>query len=87
MFLTCRTLSSLYPTAPPDALDLLSKLLQFNPEKRATIEQAISHPYMAQFHNLAEVNHTHAHTHMHTSSSALALSFSLARSPLLLLLT
>ena len=49
-----RALASLYPTAPADALDLLSKLLQFNPEKRATIEQAIAHPYMAQFHNLAE---------------------------------
>lgn len=49
-----RSLSSLYPTAPPDAIDLLSKLLQFNPEKRLTIEQAISHPYLAQFHNPAE---------------------------------
>jgi mitogen-activated protein kinase 15 len=46
-----RTLQSLFPTAPPDALDLLNRLLQFNPDRRATIEQAISHPYLAQFHS------------------------------------
>jgi mitogen-activated protein kinase 15 len=49
-----RTLQSLFPTAPPDALDLLNRLLQFNPDRRATIEQAISHPYLAQFHSAAE---------------------------------
>jgi serine/threonine protein kinase len=49
-----RSLSSMYPTAPPDALDLLSKLLQFNPEKRSTIEAAIAHPYLSQFHNASE---------------------------------
>jgi len=49
-----RTLQSMFPTAPPDALDLLNRLLQFNPERRLTIEQAISHPYLAQFHNPAE---------------------------------
>jgi serine/threonine protein kinase len=49
-----KSLQQMYPTAPPDALDLLTKLLQFNPEKRYTIEQAISHPYLAQFHNASE---------------------------------
>lgn len=49
-----RTLASMYPTAPPDALDLLARLIQFNPEKRYTIEEAIQHPYMSQFHNASE---------------------------------
>lgn len=49
-----KSLASLYPTAPIDAIDLLSKLLQFNPERRYTIDQAIGHPYLAQFHNSSE---------------------------------
>ena len=32
-------------------LIFLSCLLHFNPEKRLTAEQALSHPYVAKFHN------------------------------------
>jgi mitogen-activated protein kinase 15 len=32
-------------------LDFLSKLLTFNPDKRMTVEEALSHPFMADFHN------------------------------------
>ncbi|XP_071964033.1 extracellular signal-regulated kinase 2-like isoform X2 [Antedon mediterranea] len=42
------------PEAPADALDLLSKLLLFNPDKRLTAEQALEHPYVARFHNPEE---------------------------------
>lgn len=41
----------LFPTASDDALDLIRNLLQFNPSKRLTAEQALRHPYIAQFHN------------------------------------
>jgi mitogen-activated protein kinase 15 len=44
-------LQQIFPKASPEALDLLHSLLQFNPEKRLTAEQAIRHPYLAQFHN------------------------------------
>lgn len=33
------------PKANDDALDLLEKLLKFDPDKRITIEQAMKHPY------------------------------------------
>jgi len=46
-----RSLQTLYPNASEDALDLLQKLLMFNPDKRITAEGALEHPYVAQFHN------------------------------------
>ena len=45
--------SSRFPNASPDALDLLKKLLVFNPSKRITAKQALAHPYVAAFHNEA----------------------------------
>ncbi len=32
-------------------IDLLSNLLQFNPSKRLNVEQALEHPYVADFHD------------------------------------
>ncbi|GAX77098.1 hypothetical protein CEUSTIGMA_g4544.t1 [Chlamydomonas eustigma] len=49
-----KRMSELFPMASPDAADLLRKLLVFNPHKRLTPEQALRHPYVAQFHNEAE---------------------------------
>jgi len=47
-------LDDLYPNADDDAMDLLKKLLSFNPDKRLTVQQALEHPYVSQFHNPAE---------------------------------
>jgi mitogen-activated protein kinase 15 len=46
-----KSMAEIFPTASDDALDLLEKLLQFNPEKRLTADEALEHPYVAQFHN------------------------------------
>jgi len=49
-----RSLASMFPNAPEDALDILSKLLQFNPNKRINADQSLEHPYLEQFHNPEE---------------------------------
>lgn len=49
-----RSLQSMYPNASEEAIDLLRKLLMFNPDQRITAEQALEHPYLAQFHNPEE---------------------------------
>ncbi|TIB01095.1 hypothetical protein E3P96_02496 [Wallemia ichthyophaga] len=41
----------IYPKANPLALDLLSKMLTFDPAKRITCEEALKHPYLAVWHD------------------------------------
>ena len=41
---------TMFPTASDPSLDLLDNLLQFNPAKRLTAVQALSHCYMAELH-------------------------------------
>ena len=48
-----RPLRHLFPEAPPDALDLLHKLLHFSPAQRLTAHEALRHPYVSQFHSPA----------------------------------
>ncbi|KAJ3127855.1 Mitogen-activated protein kinase [Nowakowskiella sp. JEL0407] len=43
--------SQLYPKATPEALDLLEKLLTFDPALRITVEEALRHPYLAAYHD------------------------------------
>lgn len=44
-------LEATFPSASPEALDLLRRLLHFNPDMRISPEEALRHPYCAQFHN------------------------------------
>ena len=43
--------NELFRGAPnPDAIDLVKRMLTFDPEKRITIEEALAHPYMKNLH-------------------------------------
>ncbi|XP_054745285.1 mitogen-activated protein kinase ERK-A [Anastrepha obliqua] len=43
--------SRLFPNADPLALDLLGKMLTFNPHNRIPVEQALAHPYLEQYYD------------------------------------
>ena len=40
-----------FPGTPPEALDLLGKLLKIHPEQRITVEEALEHEFHAPFNN------------------------------------
>lgn len=48
---TAQDLSELLPKAHPLAIDLLKKMLVFDPRKRITNEQALDHPYLSELHD------------------------------------
>ena len=43
----------MYPDATPKSIDLMERMLQFDPRKRITVEEALQHPYLAQLHDPA----------------------------------
>lgn len=40
-----------FATMEPDAIDLLSQMLVFDPKKRVTAAQALEHPYLSPYHD------------------------------------
>lgn len=46
-------LSKLFPGANPLAVDLLARMLEFDPRRRISVEQALAHPWLAQLHDAA----------------------------------
>jgi len=46
--------SQIYPEAPEQALDLLDKMLCFDPRKRPTVADCLKHPYFAALHSEAD---------------------------------
>lgn len=43
--------TQLYPNANPLAIDLLQKMLMFNPDQRISVDSALEHPYLAPLHH------------------------------------
>lgn len=50
-FMQKKSFPSLFPNANPDALDLLDKMLAFDPSQRISVEEALEHPYLAIWHD------------------------------------
>eukprot|EP00586_Coscinodiscus_wailesii_P012982 CAMPEP_0172499648 /NCGR_PEP_ID=MMETSP1066-20121228/129164_1 /TAXON_ID=671091 /ORGANISM="Coscinodiscus wailesii, Strain CCMP2513" /LENGTH=492 /DNA_ID=CAMNT_0013273507 /DNA_START=546 /DNA_END=2024 /DNA_ORIENTATION=- len=44
-------LSRQFPNTPPDALDLLQRMLTVHPRKRITVSDALKHPFLAALHS------------------------------------
>ncbi len=42
-----------FPDADPLAIDLMEKMLQFDPRKRINVHAALKHPWLAQLHDEA----------------------------------
>lgn len=42
-----KDLQKTFPAAPDDAIDLLKRMLLFNPDKRITVEEALKHPFLS----------------------------------------
>lgn len=43
----------MFKDANPLAIDLMKRMLQFNPADRIDVNAALKHPYLAQFHDSA----------------------------------
>jgi serine/threonine protein kinase len=46
-----QSLQDLYPQANAKAIDLLEKMLAFDPTKRITVDEALKHPYLESMHD------------------------------------
>ncbi|CAN0874864.1 Mitogen-activated protein kinase 3 [Linum grandiflorum] len=49
-----QSLAKLFPHVHPLAIDLVDKMLAFDPTKRITVEEALAHPYLERLHDIAD---------------------------------
>lgn len=53
-FMAKKPFPQLFPQANPDALDLLDRMLAFDPSSRISVEQALEHPYLQIWHDASD---------------------------------
>ncbi|KAF8395023.1 hypothetical protein HHK36_018962 [Tetracentron sinense] len=46
--------TKIFPHVHPVAIDLIEKMLTFDPTKRITVEEALAHPYFESLHDIAD---------------------------------
>ncbi|TRM60726.1 kinase-like domain-containing protein [Schizophyllum amplum] len=46
--------SKVIPSADSQAVDLLTKMLAFDPSDRITVKEALAHPYLASYHDITD---------------------------------
>ncbi|RHY93068.1 hypothetical protein DYB35_006327 [Aphanomyces astaci] len=51
-----KSFADMYPGAETEAIDLLHRMLQMNPRKRMTVDDALSHPYLASIRTIEDVD-------------------------------
>jgi len=49
-----RSLQKIFSEATPDALDLLTRMLQLDPNERIAVDEALAHPFFSELHNPAK---------------------------------
>lgn len=53
-FMPKRSFQQLFPNANPDALDLLNRMLAFDPSSRISVEEALEHRYLHIWHDASD---------------------------------
>lgn len=53
-YMAKKSFPSLFPNANPDALDLLDRMLAFDPTRRISVDAALEHPYLAIWHDASD---------------------------------
>ena len=44
-------LEMVFPDVPPEALDLIDRMLDLNPNRRISVDEALQHPFLASLHD------------------------------------
>ncbi|KAF0691546.1 Aste57867_17258 [Aphanomyces stellatus] len=56
-----KSFAEMYPGAEPEAIDLLHVMLQMNPRKRASVDEALNHRYLASIRSIEDEDQVAPH--------------------------